>query len=47
MTITQILAFLEVARCKSISEAAKHLYITQPALGRQLNRIEYAADASK
>ena len=40
MTITQIQAFLEVARCKNISEAAKRLYITQPALGRQLTAIE-------
>ncbi|MBQ8663440.1 MAG: LysR family transcriptional regulator [Eubacterium sp.] len=40
MTITQMQAFLEVARCKNISEAAKRLYITQPALGRQLTAIE-------
>lgn len=40
MTITQIQAFLEVARCQNISEAAKRLYITQPALGRQLTAIE-------
>lgn len=40
MTTTQMQAFLEVARCKNISEAAKRLYITQPALGRQLTAIE-------
>ena len=40
MTISQILSFLEVARCKNISEAAKHLYTTQPALGRQLTALE-------
>lgn len=40
MTTTQIQAFLEVAKCQNISEAAKRLYITQPALGRQLTAIE-------
>ena len=40
MTIEQIQAFLELARCKSISDAAKRLYITQPALGRQLTAME-------
>lgn len=40
MTLSQIQYFLEVARCKNISEAAKHLFITQPTLGRQLTAIE-------
>lgn len=40
MTLAQIQYFLEVARCKNISEAAKHLFITQPTLGRQLTAIE-------
>lgn len=40
MTLVQIQYFLEVARCKNISEAAKHLFITQPTLGRQLTAIE-------
>ena len=40
MTIFQIQAFLEVARCKNISDAAKHLFMTQPALGRQLTAME-------
>lgn len=40
MTLVQIRYFLEVARCKNISEAEKHLFITQPTLGRQLTAIE-------
>lgn len=40
MNISQIQYFLETARCQNISEAAKHLYMTQPALGRQLTAIE-------
>lgn len=40
MTLSQIQYFLETARYKNISVAAKHLYITQPTLGRQLTAIE-------
>lgn len=40
MTISQIQYFLEVADCRNISEAARHLFITQPTLGRQLTSME-------
>ena len=40
MTILQIQYFLEIARCKNISEAARNLYITQPTLGRQISNME-------
>ena len=40
MTITQLEYFAEVAKCKSISKAARNLFITQPALGRQIDSIE-------
>lgn len=40
MTLTQIKYFIEVAKCLNFSEAAEHLYITQPALGRQITAIE-------
>ena len=40
MTLTQISYFLEVARCLNFTEAAKHLYITQPTLSRQITAIE-------
>ncbi len=40
MNISQIQYFLEAARCLNISEAARHLYITQPTLGRQLTALE-------
>ena len=40
MTISQVQYFLEVADCRNISEAARHLFITQPTLGRQLTSME-------
>lgn len=40
MTLTQISYFLEVAKCLNFTEAAKHLYITQPTLSRQITAIE-------
>lgn len=40
MTFTQIFYFLEVARCLNFTEAAKHLYITQPTLSRQITAME-------
>ena len=47
MTLVQIQSFLEVARCKNISEAAKHLFITQPTLGRQLTAIENTVEMNR
>lgn len=31
---------LEVEKCKNITQAAKHLFISQPALTKQLNKLE-------
>lgn len=40
MTFTQIKYFITVAECLSFTEAAKCLFITQPALSRQISAIE-------
>ncbi len=40
MNIRQIEYFLTVAQCLSFSEGAKRLYMTQPALGRQIRVLE-------
>ncbi len=40
MTPAQINCFLEVARCQSFSKAAAHLFISQPAVSKQLSQLE-------
>ena len=40
MTITQIKYFIAVAKCLSFTKAADQLYITQPALSRQITNME-------
>ena len=40
MTIAQINCFMEVARCQSFSKAASHLYISQPAISKQVSLLE-------
>lgn len=40
MTIAQINCFMEVARCQSFSKAASHLYISQPAISKQISMLE-------
>ena len=40
MTITQVEYVLEVAGCKNISHAAQRLFISQPALSQQIQRLE-------
>ena len=40
MTINQIEYFMAVVRCQNISKAAEQLYITQPALSRQIAAME-------
>ena len=40
MTINQMIYIVTLAKCKNFSEAAKVLYITQPALSRQISLIE-------
>lgn len=40
MTLTQMKYFIAVARCLNFTEAAKSLFITQPALSRQIGVME-------
>lgn len=40
MTITQIKYFITAAKCLNFTKAASKLYITQPALSRQISAIE-------
>ena len=40
MTLSQIQYFLTAARCLSFTTAAKELYMSQPALGRQISAME-------
>lgn len=40
MTLTQMKYFIAVARCLNFTEAAKSLFITQPALSRQISVME-------
>ena len=40
MNIRQIEYFLEIAKCKNISDAAENLFVTQPTLGRQMSAME-------
>ena len=40
MNITQLEAFMVVAKVKSLSEAAKILHLTQPALSQQMKSLE-------
>ncbi len=40
MRLTQIRQILEIERCTSISQAARNLYISQPALSATLNEFE-------
>lgn len=40
MTLNQIKYFIAVARCLNFTEAAKSLFITQPALSRQISAME-------
>ena len=39
-TLKQIQTFLEVAREGSVSRAAEHLFVTQPAVSMQLRQLE-------
>ena len=40
MTLSQIQYFLTAARCLNFTTAAKELYMSQPALGRQISALE-------
>ena len=40
MTIAQISYFMEVAKYKSFSRAAEHLYVSQPAISKQVALLE-------
>jgi DNA-binding transcriptional LysR family regulator len=41
-TLKQMLAFIEVARDRSVSKAATRLFVTQPAVSMQLRQLEEA-----
>ncbi|MGN1181949.1 MAG: LysR family transcriptional regulator, partial [Faecalibacillus sp.] len=40
MTLQQLKYVLEVARCGSINEASKNLYISQPSLSNSIKDLE-------
>ena len=40
MNSLQISCFMEAARCRSFSKAAKNLYISQPSLSRNISQLE-------
>ena len=40
MNITQIKYFIEIAKCQSISEASRNLFVTQPTLSLALKKLE-------
>lgn len=40
MNITQMKYFITVAKCRSFTKAAEILFVTQPALSRQINAME-------
>jgi len=40
MRLLQIIYFLEIAKQKSITKAAEELYLSQPALSKQMNQLE-------
>ncbi|MCR5784992.1 MAG: LysR family transcriptional regulator [Eubacterium sp.] len=44
MTTQQIRFFLEVANCLNFSEAARHLFVSQPALSKQIALLEDELD---
>ena len=40
MNLTQMKYFITVAKCRSFTKAAEILFVTQPALSRQINAME-------
>lgn len=44
MTLAQISCFMEVAKYQSFSNAAEHLYISQPAVSKQVSLLEKDLD---
>ena len=40
MTLAQIRCFLEVANCQSFSRAASRMFISQPAVSKQIRLLE-------
>ena len=40
MTRAQLIYLIELSKCKSFSEAAEHLFITQQALGDSIKKLE-------
>ena len=45
MTTIQMQCFLEAARCLNFTTASEHLYISQPALSKQISKLETELDA--
>lgn len=46
MTLAQISCFMEVAKYQSFSKAAEHLYISQPAVSKQVSLLEQSLNIS-
>lgn len=44
MNMTQLKCFVTAAKCLNFTKAADHLYMTQPALSRQISSIEQELD---
>lgn len=44
MNITHLRYFIEIAKCHSISQASRHLFVTQPALSLALKKLEQELD---
>ena len=40
MELRQLLSFMEIAKCENLSQAAANLYISQPALSKQIQNLE-------
>jgi DNA-binding transcriptional LysR family regulator len=40
MELTQLRQFQEIAKCKTLTQAAEHLHISQPALSTMLKKLE-------
>ena len=46
MTLAQISCFMEVAKYQSFSKAAEHLYISQPAVSKQVSLLEKSLETT-
>ena len=46
MTLAQIACFMEVAKYQSFSKAAEHLYVSQPAVSKQVSLLEKSLETT-